>query len=398
MPQKRSPVRPGDPKATFPWVGRIVPWSAALRDKPYPNPRGSYQGILADIPRDCRLTVIRGEGAWLCVEVLLRGKTLKGYVSAELIEYVAPQLDATPEKLAQYRTAKAGRDWPGAAKLLNDFKTADVLVLLKELSATDLAYMKLGALRAMPTLHLRITTPIDSLNPFAGAVGTKLAASHQKLDAAQERFHVDVVSRKDWGARAPIKSRGWDEYPKNAPLPLYRIVVHHTADPLNQTVKQLQDKEMDDAKYSDMPYHFVITSDGKVNEGRAIDVVGAHAGLIEGNKDIKKDPDYGSIGIVLTGDFEKRAKNYWTPDKPTAHQLASLQRLLNHLVQKYNIDPANILKHREVSRGGAETVCPGAILIPHVDGCKLTVQVALKVLAAAEQELEAAEAEAAKLK
>ncbi len=101
---------------------------------------------------------------------------------------------------------------------------------------------------------------------------------------------------------------------------------------------------------------------------------------------------------MVTGDFESRAANLWTPDKPTAQQLESLQRLLNHLAQKYMLDPANILKHRDVIRGGKVTVCPGGILSPHVDLFRRETQRLLKELATAEVELEAAEKEAAKLK
>ncbi|HXI26253.1 MAG TPA: DUF4157 domain-containing protein [Pyrinomonadaceae bacterium] len=181
---------------------------------------------------------------------------------------------------------------------------------------------------------------------------------------AKRSAKVKIGTRASWGAAAPDKSKGWDEYDAGKPLPLYRIIVHHTADPLKQTVKELQDKEMK-AGYADMPYHFVITSDGAISEGRAIEVVGAHAGDIPGNKDIKKDPDWGSIGIVLTGDFESRKENLWSPDKPTSAQLSSLKTLTERLMQKYSIPATSIFKHSEVRP--SPTACPGKNLAPEVE-------------------------------
>jgi N-acetyl-anhydromuramyl-L-alanine amidase AmpD len=195
---------------------------------------------------------------------------------------------------------------------------------------------------------------------------------------AKRRERDTVVSREKWGARDPIKERGWDEYPKDKPLPLYRIVIHHTADPRSQTVKALQNKEMDEAHYADLPYHFVITEDGTINEGRKIEAVGAHAGEFKGNKDIKKDPDYGSIGIVVTGDFESRIENLWNPDVPTVNQLASLYKLTARLVREYKIDPANILKHSEVLRSGDPKECPGEYLAPFIERMRENIATAGK--------------------
>ena len=380
----------------FPWTGRITPWSAALRNQPVQNPRGTYRGILADLPRDTRVTVFGRAGGWLQVRVALGTRVLKGYVSQELIEYLSPEL-THPTKVAQFRSDQAAGDWTFAAMRLNEIKSNDeVQALMKELSGCELAYLKQAALIALPRLHVRLTRMIDRLNPAAGTAGKGLADAWCKLEDMRAQFQVDVVPREKWGASPPDKSKGWDEYPKNVALPLYRIVVHHTADPLGQTVKALQVKEMK-ANYADLPYHFVITHDGAINEGRPMDVVGAHAGAVDNNKDIKKDPDYGSVGIVLTGDFESRMANGWSPDKPTAKQLQSLQRLVNHLVQTYAIPAANIVKHSEVRRDGSPTKCPGEHLSPHVDKLKGTVKKTLENLAAAEKALAELEQKAAKL-
>jgi N-acetyl-anhydromuramyl-L-alanine amidase AmpD len=302
-----------------------------------------------------------------------------------------------PPSDPRYELALRRRDWSAAAKVLNDFTDADILALLKQLSATELAYMARGAILSKPRLCQRVLEAISRLNASASAVGARLATAQKNLEALGAGFKVDIVSRRQWGARPPKKDPQWYEYPKSAPLPLKRIVVHHTADPLGQTVKELQDKMMRNG-YSDLAYHFVITSDGTIHEGRTMNAVGAHAGAFKGNKDITKDPDYGAIGVVVTGDFESRVENRWSPDAPTPAQRRSLEMLLKHLVWKYQLAPSMILRHSEVKRDGAPTECPGAKLSPDVDASKRAARRALTELAAAEEVLRSIENEALRLK
>ena len=143
------------------------------------------------------------------------------------------------------------------------------------------------------------------------------------------------------------------------------IVIHHTTlpgfgSPIEQA-KFIRDGQIIDKnyKFSDIAYHFVIASDGTVLEGRPITHMGTHAGKIqEGDK--KLDPDYGSIGIVLVGNFDEHE-----PDKK---QLSSLVDLLNFLKEKYHISNNGIFFHNEikalVENSGLtslskEKTCPG---------------------------------------
>jgi hypothetical protein len=374
---------------TFPWFGSILPWSAALRERPSKSPQSSHLGIMVDLPRDTLVKVTGRTGGWLHVEVTYGSAQYKGYISQELVGRASASLSGYVHALQQ-------EDWREAAKQLDCLRDEELLACLSVLTPSQLAYTTQGALLAMP-LHRRVTGPIARMSRAAYDLGSRLAAAQKQLEAVEEQFGVDVIPREDWGALPPDKSKGWDEYPKNAPLPLDRIVVHHTADPLSQTVKQLESKERN-AGYADMPYHFVITSDGKLYEGRSINIVGAHAGELKGNKDITKDPDYGAIGIVVTGDFESRLENAWSPDKPTKQQLGSLQRLINHLLHTYGIKTTNIIKHSQVKRSGRPKVCPGQYLSPHVDASRGVAQKALEELAAAGRALAALKKQAAQLK
>jgi|GEM_PF-1588221 len=63
---------------------------------PRRDDRHPSQGVLSDLPRDTRVTVIGQEGGWLHVRVSLQGKTREGYVSRELVEYVSPAPAVAP--------------------------------------------------------------------------------------------------------------------------------------------------------------------------------------------------------------------------------------------------------------------------------------------------------------
>jgi hypothetical protein len=242
------------------------------------------------------------------------------------------------------------------------------------------------------------TGPIDQWATTARHALLRERLAVMRAKSLEEQWSVRIVTRKEWGARAPDKTKGWDEYPPGKPLPLTRIIVHHTAGKSGSqglSAKELQEEEFKKG-YADVPYHFIITRDGTIHEGRQINVVGAHAGAIEGNKDITKDPDWGSIGIVVVGNFDHpglASKEY-----PTPQQLESLQNLLNHLTQQYKIDPRQIQKHKEVVRGGEVTVCPGQELSPKVDEAREMSLKAYVEFEAAAQEVEAAQAEVKRLK
>lgn len=92
-------------------------------------------------------------------------------------------------------------------------------------------------------------------------------------------------------------------------------------------------------------YHFVIDTDGKVETGRAIGEVGAHA----------KGHNTGSIGICLVGGITADKRNH---GEYTAKQWQALHRLLRELEAQY--PDANICGHRDLSPdiNGDGTITP----------------------------------------
>ncbi len=186
-----------------------------------------------------------------------------------------------------------------------------------------------------------------------------------------------VISRNEWKANPPLDTADEISYEMDLLKVLKNIVIHHSAFSGNFGVENIQSYQQDNG-FNDIAYHYLISKDGKIFEGRNINIVGAHAGeTLEANnladsirkhldaKNIieayKLDPDYGSIGVCLDGNFEK--------EKPTSCQIRSLKKLLSDLMQKYNIDKNNIMLHNEarellivqkkLQSVKDETVCPG---------------------------------------
>jgi N-acetylmuramoyl-L-alanine amidase len=158
-----------------------------------------------------------------------------------------------------------------------------------------------------------------------------------------------MVSRADWGARAPLA-----EMIIHSPT---RITICHTATPqqplvtIEEKMRKLQSFSQRPDKlatgqlkpaWPDVPYHFYVSADGRIAEGRGIRYAG------DTNTDY--DPK-GHILIVLEGNFEM--------EHPTPEQLDSLYRLTAWLVHSLGIPASEIRGHKEY----APTACPGKNMI-----------------------------------
>ena len=107
--------------------------------------------------------------------------------------------------------------------------------------------------------------------------------------------------------------------------------------------------------YQDVGYNFGIEYDGKVVQGRSLDIVGAHTRTDNMNSR--------GIGVVLLGNFHERylSNGHWIEAKqPTQAQLKSLNNLLKDLMAEHDIPIQKILGHNEVK--DAKTNCPGKLL------------------------------------
>lgn len=90
---------------------------------------------------------------------------------------------------------------------------------------------------------------------------------------------MDIISRAEWGARAP-RSRQTVSWSQRR-----EVIVHYSEGPTSQSVRSIQDFHLDGRGWGDVGYNFLVDVHGRVYEGRGWLVVGAHA------------PDHNSSGI-----------------------------------------------------------------------------------------------------
>lgn len=113
-----------------------------------------------------------------------------------------------------------------------------------------------------------------------------------------------------------------------------KIILHHSATD-EGTLESIRRYHVENNGWKDIGYHYLITTDGVLHEGRDERTVGAHT----------KGQNYESIGICLVGNFDEY--------KPNTDQLNTLHRLLNHISSRYGELP--IYGHNEFS----SKTCPG---------------------------------------
>lgn len=145
---------------------------------------------------------------------------------------------------------------------------------------------------------------------------------------------MEIVSRAEWGARAPVAVSGM-------PVPTPRLWLHHTAAEWHgpEGVRQTQDFHMDSRGYNDIAYSFLVDDDGTIYEGRGAGVVGGHT---EGDNDE-------SHAICAMGNFVNRP--------PTDAMVSSIANLVRHGAA-HRWWPAQLTGgHKDAP--GASTQCPG---------------------------------------
>lgn len=122
-------------------------------------------------------------------------------------------------------------------------------------------------------------------------------------------------------------------------LPRSHIIVHHTAAE-EQGAWQVRQNHLRRG-WVDVGYNYIIEKDGRVVEGRSLDIPGAHTRAAGMNMR--------GIGVALIGNLENHL--------PTRQQVEILKQLLSQLQKAHGIERQNILAHRDVP--GARTLCPG---------------------------------------
>lgn len=170
-----------------------------------------------------------------------------------------------------------------------------------------------------------------------------------------------IVTREEWGAKL--------HRPGAKVHHIDRITIHHTGvaqsparsleDKLRglQAFSQREDKLADGRTkpaWPDIPYHYYISVDGRIGEGRRYRYVG--------DTNTTYDPT-GHLLIVVEGNFET--------ELPKPEQIASLEKLVNWALWNWRLERKTIFGHGDF----ASTDCPGKNLVPFVralhDGAKM---------------------------
>jgi N-acetyl-anhydromuramyl-L-alanine amidase AmpD len=97
---------------------------------------------------------------------------------------------------------------------------------------------------------------------------------------------------------------------------------------------------MDEKGFTDIGYHYVVCKDGKIYEGRPVEVVGAHV----------KGHNIGNIGIGVIGDYNSA--------ELSDAQENALISLIKSLRKKFGIEGDSIYGHRDFGLKRPKD-CPG---------------------------------------
>ena len=129
-----------------------------------------------------------------------------------------------------------------------------------------------------------------------------------------------------------------------------RITVHHDANnaagltgqaAVKHRLNSIRDAHMRrGSTWVDIGYHYIIDPDGRVWEGRPLNIEGAH---------VASTNDH-NLGVMLLGNFEQH--------RPTGAQLSVLDLFLAEQMQTHRVPLSRVFTHKELK----PTECPGVHL------------------------------------
>lgn len=148
-----------------------------------------------------------------------------------------------------------------------------------------------------------------------------------------------VIARSEWARFGPNIAE------TNPMGRVQRITVHHEgATPFTSTSKSEVARRMEsirrshrDRGFADIGYHYVVDPAGRVWQGRATSLQGAHV----------KDNNENNLGIMVLGNFDRQ--------RPTAAQITTLDAFVAGEMRRYNVGPGNVFTHQELN----PSACPG---------------------------------------
>ena len=167
--------------------------------------------------------------------------------------------------------------------------------------------------------------------------------SYKKSSGRNEE--IRILNRSMWQANEPRP------YKQHVPV---RITIHHEGTKLvygevaAKKIKRIQVWGMGiDRNWADIPYHFLISPDGSIYEGRDVNTVG--------ETNTEYDPT-GHLLISCLGNLEEQ--------EITEAQLNSLIKLIAYSSKKYSLPIETLAAHKDYSK---QTSCPGKNLYKYLE-------------------------------
>jgi len=159
--------------------------------------------------------------------------------------------------------------------------------------------------------------------------------AHQKASVVAPA----IVTPAEWGSKPQPFPAEYNQTPR-------AVLLHHAGenwklgtDPA-QKLRNLQSWGQRDKNWNDVPYHYLISPDGRIFEGRSVSY----------KPDTNTNFDTtGFINVQLWGNFEEQ--------RVTQAQLASTVSVTAYLVDKHGLSIDSITTHMDEAPG--QTTCPG---------------------------------------
>ncbi len=136
---------------------------------------------------------------------------------------------------------------------------------------------------------------------------------------------------------------------------LDKIVIHCSATPptMDIGVKEIRSWHVNERKWKDIGYHFVVRRDGEVELGRPLEMQGAHA----------RGHNKTSVGVCWVGGVDKDMN---PENNMTREQEAELWCTVQNLMLIYGIEKAQVVGHRDLP--GVTKACPSFDVKEWIDG------------------------------
>ncbi len=181
---------------------------------------------------------------------------------------------------------------------------------------------------------------------------------------------LTACANKPYAVPAPaiIPGEAWGSVPMpntGRAQTITHITLHHQGETWNpardpaEYLPKLQSWSRTTRRWADIPYHYVISPDGRIYAARPESIAG--------ETNTEYDPR-GHLLIMVLGNFEEV--------EPTPQALAAVAELMAWSAQRLKLGVDSIATHKDHSK---QTVCPGKHLYRHVQSGWLKNAVAARM-------------------